>query len=145
MGKKTKIVVLRARELIYTGIFTGLAILLIILIVLMLTSKKNNDIPVEETSVSYVAGVYKTSFMLNNTPVDVTVTVDSNHINSIEFVNLSDTIATMYPLLKPSLDNIASQICAQQSTENITYSEESKYTSTLLLDAINTSLEKATP
>lgn len=143
MGKKTKIIVLRAKELIYTGIFIGLAILLIFLIILMLNTKKKDDIPAEETSSSYVAGVYKTSIMLNQTPIDVTVTVDSDHINSIEFINLSDSITTMYPLLQPALDNIAQQVCEKQSTEDITYPEESRYTSTLLIDAINESLEKA--
>ncbi len=145
MGKGTKIVVLRAKELIYTGIFVGLAILLIFLIILMLNTKKRDDIPTEETSSSYVAGVYKTSIMLNQTPIDVTVTVDSDHINSIEFVNLSDSITTMYPLLQPALDNIAAQVCEKQSTKDITYPEESRYTSTLLIEAINESLEKASP
>lgn len=145
MEKNTKIIVLHAKALIYTGIFIGLTILLILLIVLMLKTKGTSDVPVEETANSYVAGIYKSSIMLNNTPIDVTVTVDSNHINSIDFVNLSDSIATMYPLLQPSLDNIASQVCEKQSTKDITYSEESKYTSALLIDAIDSALDEAAP
>ena len=142
MKNQTKIIVLHAKELLYTGILAALVILIIIFI-LMLFKPTNKPENVTETSASYVAGVYKTSIMLNQTPVDVTVTVDSDHINSIEFVNLSESVAAMYPLLQPSLDSIASQICQTQSTKNITYSEENKYTCTLLLEAINNSLEKA--
>ena len=49
----------------------------------------------------------------------------------------------MYPLMEPALDALSSQIYASQSTENITYGEENKYTSMMLLDAINQALEKA--
>lgn len=143
MGKKTKIVVFHAKELIYTGIFMGLVILLIILIVLMFHTKSSKEIPTEDAISDYVAGVYKTTISLNNVPIDVTVTVDSDHINSIEFVNLSESITTMYPLLEPSLENIASQIYEKQSTKDITYPEESRYTSTMLIDAIEESLKKA--
>lgn len=143
MEKKTKIVVLRSRELIYTGVLIGLAILLVALIIVMVLGKKPSGQPAKETSGQYVAGVYKTSVTLNQTPIDVTVTVDSDHVNSIEFINLNETITTMYPLLQPSLENIARQVCEKQSTKDVTYPEESKYTSTLLLEAINESLEKA--
>ena len=49
----------------------------------------------------------------------------------------------MYPLVEPALDALSSQIYTSQSTENITYSEENKYTSMLLLEAIDNALEKA--
>lgn len=144
MKNQTKIIVLHAKELIYTGILAALIILVIVFIILLFKpAAKPNE--TKETTSTYVAGVYKTSIMLNQTPVDVTVTVDSDHINSIEIVNLSESVAAMYPLLQPSLDSISSQVCQNQSTENITYSEESKYTSMLLIDAINKSLEKAKP
>lgn len=145
MKNKTKIIVLHAKELIYAGILAGLAILIIILIILAINSKKEETAVPSERENTYMAGVYKTSIMLNETPVDVTVTVDSDHINSIEFVNLSESVATMYPLLQPCLETISTQICEKQSTENITYPEESQYTCSVLLDAINESLKKAAP
>ena len=80
---------------------------------------------------------------MNDNTFDVEVTVDENHINSISLVNLSETTTAMYPLMEPALDALSQQICDTQSTENITYSEENKYTSMLLLDAINDALDKA--
>ena len=51
----------------------------------------------------------------------------------------------MYPLVEPALENLATQIYATQSTDNITYEDDSKYTSMLLLEAIKSALAKATP
>ena len=45
--------------------------------------------------------------------------------------------------MQPALDALSEQICQTQSTENITYTEENKYTSMMLLDAIEKALEKA--
>lgn len=143
MEKRTKIVVLHARELIYTGIFVGLGILLIILIILMFKPKNKADEPIYEPTGAYTAGVYSTSILLNGTPVDVSVTVDADHINSIELVNLSESVTTMYPLLEPSLNDIAQQVLQTQSIENITYPEESQYTYALLMEAIKANLAKA--
>ena len=71
------------------------------------------------------------------------VTVDSNHINSIERVNLSESTAAMYPLMEPALEELASQIYEKQSLEDITYEDDNKYTSMLLLEAIKSALAKA--
>ena len=49
----------------------------------------------------------------------------------------------MFPLLEPSFDDLANQILKNQSLDNITYSDDNKYTSMVLLNAIKTSLGKA--
>ena len=50
----------------------------------------------------------------------------------------------MYPLIEPAFEEIIDQIYAGESLENITYADENKYTSSILLEAIGDSLEKAT-
>ena len=87
--------------------------------------------------------VYASPITLNDNTFDVEVTVDENHINSISLVNLSETTTAMYPLMQPALDALSDQICETQSTEHITYTEENKYTSMMLLDAIEKALDKA--
>ena len=141
MSSKTKIVVLHMKEIIYTGIFLVLAIVLAVLLFLMFGKNKHAD--PASADVIYHAGVYTSPITLNDNTFDVQVTVDENHINSISLVNLSETTTAMYPLMEPALDALSSQIYAAQSTENITYGEENKYTSMMLLDAINQALEKA--
>ncbi|MCH1984309.1 hypothetical protein MCG98_17210 [Ruminococcus sp. OA3] len=149
MSSKTKIVVLHMKEVIYTAIFLTLAILLIILLFVMFGPKKSTatsaDASEETAEQQYVAGVYTTSIELNDNTFDVQVTVDSDHINSIELINLSESATAMYPLMEPTLDALAEQIYQKQSTENITYEDDNKYTSMLLLEAIKTALSKAVP
>ena len=91
----------------------------------------------------YIPGVYTSSIRLGNEQVNVSVSVDADHINAIDLVPLSESVTTMYPLMQPALDDLAEQICASQSTENISYASESRYTSQALLKAINDALQKA--
>lgn len=148
MSAKTKIVVLHMKELIYTGIFVALGILFIILLLIMFLPGKNDsaDDTVATASESlYIPGVYTTELILGGQAVDVEVIVDKDSISSIRMVNLSETVTTMYPLLQPTFDDICNQVYETQSLENISYSSDSKYTSLVLLEAIKSSLEKATP
>ncbi|MDE7284585.1 MAG: hypothetical protein K2N85_13535 [Lachnospiraceae bacterium] len=147
MSSKTKIVVLHLKELIYTGIFAVLGILLIILLIIMFlpkNEKKNAVTTMTQTSTNtYVPGVYTTSLILNDNVVEIEVTVDEKNINSIRLVNLDEAVTTMYPLIQPSFESLASQIIVNQSLDGITYPDDSKYTSMILLNAISASIEKA--
>ena len=144
LSSKTKIVVLHMKELIYTGIFVVLGILLILLLIFMFLPDKKEKNDSTET-MQYIAGVYNSSIKFNDNAIDVEVVIDNNKINSISLVNLDETVATMYPLMQPALDNISQQIYEKQSLDNITYLEENQYTSQVLLQAIEQALEKALP
>lgn len=144
MSSRTKIVVLRMKEIIYTAIFIGLGILLVMLLFIMFRPGKENDAPAASDQVLYIPGVYSASLRLGSQEVNVEVAVDADRINAISMVSLSDSVATMYPLIQPSLQNLTRQICDTQSTQNLTYPEESRYTSQALLQAIERALEKAT-
>ncbi|MBQ7774387.1 MAG: hypothetical protein IJ379_00550 [Lachnospiraceae bacterium] len=162
MSSKTKIVVLHMKEIIYTGIFLVLGIILLIFLILLFvpdsTGDTSSDVqptptgeasPAPDTAVTgtslYIPGLYNTELILNDQIINVEVIVDQSQITSIELVNLSEAVTTMYPLLQPTFDSLAAQICEKQSLEDITYSQESKYTSLVLLEAIRKSVEKATP
>ena len=101
------------------------------------TVKKNTSCP------TYSRGVYTSSILLNGTPIDIQVTVDSDNINNIEMVNLSESVQTMYPMLNSSFDEIKTAVINNGSTDNITYNAGSKYTATMLLSAIDSALAKA--
>ncbi len=147
MSNKTKIVVLRMKEIIYSGIFALLGILFIVLLIIMFVPDKEettDEIPSPTvTDARFIPGVYSASISLGSQTVDIEVMVDANNINSIELVNLSEDVETLFPLVEPSLQDLASQIIANQSLEDITYSDDAKYTSLVLLEAIELSLEKA--
>lgn len=147
MSSKTKIVVLHVKELIYTGIFAALGILFIGLLIIMFLpdeeKKETSAVVTQTTSNTYIPGVYTTSLILNDNVVEIEVTVDEHNINSVRLVNLDEAVTTMYPLIQPSFEDLANQIITLQSLDGVTYPEESKYTSMILLDAITSSLEKA--
>ncbi len=158
MSAKTKIVVLHMKELIYTAIFAALGILFIVLLIMMFLPDKEKepdssapDSPTSSEDGSaaagsdalYIPGVYTTELILGNQSIDVEVIVDQNSITSIRMVNLNDAITTMYPLLEPTFEAICSQVYQLQTLEGVTYSSDSKYTSLVLLETIQSSLDKA--
>lgn len=139
---KTKIVVIQRKELIYTGIFVGLGILLICLLIFMFRPTSKTD-TASQTTASYKPGVYTTELSLNDTLLNIEVVVDENHVNSVSFSNIDESVSAMYPLLEPTLSDIESQLCNNVDISEISTSENNKYTQTLLLDAIQETLEKA--
>ena len=140
MSSRTKIVVLHMKEIIYTAVFAALAVLLIVLLMFMFLPK-NKEVRTNEEK--YMPGVYTSTVTLNNTALEVEVTVDEAHINSIRFSNLDETVATMFPLIQPAIEDIAEQVYDHQSLENIQYSEDNPYTSQVIINAIEEALKKA--
>lgn len=140
MSSKTKIVVLHMKEIIYTAVFVVLAIVLILLLVFMFLPKSKDAKPEEE---KYMPGVYTSTVTLNNTALEVEVSVDESHINSIRFSNLDETVTTMFPLIQPAIEDIAEQIYDTQSLDDIKYSEDNPYTSQLIINAVDEALKKA--
>ena len=82
--------------------------------------------------------------LLDGNPVDIQVTVDSSNINSIELVNLSESITTMYPKLTTSFDEVAAKVM-EAGTTNITYDSANRYTYSVFIEAISAALKKAAP
>lgn len=162
MSSRTKIVVLHMKEIIYTGLFIVLGIILIVFLIFLFVPDapeselpENQPAPTEEASPLsvtetgsasiYIPGIYNTELILNDQIINVEVIVDETSITSAKLVNLSESVTTMYPLLQPTFDSLAAQICTKQSLENVSYETESKYTSLVLLEAIRKSLDKAQP
>ncbi len=141
MSSKTKIVVLRMKELIYTAVFIGMAALLAILLFIMFRSGKDTGEAARETL--YTPGVYTASLTVGGRNINVEVAVDSQSIQSVDFVSLDEAVATMYPLMQPAMAGLEEQILQKQSLEEVTYSDETRYTSQALLGAIETALQKA--
>ena len=96
------------------------------------------------TAPTYNPGVYTASVSLEGNPVDIQVTVDKHNINSIELVHISDAVTTMYPLIETNFESIAQSVMEQGSTKNITLGSDNKYTSSMLLNAIQNALNKCT-
>lgn len=206
MNKNPKIMVFKLKELIYTGIFLLLGILLILLFVWMFGSEKSKEIPTaatpdtavdagtmkssgliagtgssknaettannsvetgsaetestktdsakepdipkasdpsKEPSLSYQAGIYTSSLLLNNSALEIEVRVSSDRITSVTIKNMDTAIQTMYPLIENAMKDLEQQIIRSQSLQQITYTDDCKYTYLILLDGIKQALAKA--
>ena len=141
MSSRTKIVVLHMKEIIYTAIFAALGILLIVLLFIMFRPGGAQN-GAGETK-QYNPGVYTSTLTLNNANLEVEVAVDESRINSIRFSNLDEAVTTMFPLIQPAIEYIADQIYETQSLDDIALSEDTPYTSQIILDAIREAVGKA--
>lgn len=143
---KTKIVVIQMKELIYTAIFAGLGILLIVLLIVMFFPFNKEDKKDTQANAGvYQPGVYNSQIELGDTTLNLEVIVDSDQVKSVSLINLEESVTTMYPLVKPSLETIEKELINGKSLDDIPLSEKSKYTESLLLEGIRTALNKAVP
>ncbi|MDD5949298.1 MAG: hypothetical protein PUC39_06185 [Lachnospiraceae bacterium] len=140
MENKTKIVLLQAKELIYTGIFVILGIVLIIVLVSMFASGKNKS---DSAKAIYEPGTYTSSIALGESSFQVCVTVSENKIENVTFDQLDETVTTMYPLLNTALDRVNEQIKETGSIDSIAFETDYQYTGTVVKQAIEAALKKA--
>lgn len=141
MSSKTKIVVFKAKELIYTGIFVLLGILLILLLIFMFAPSKE---PAESTETSgYAEGVYSSPLTLGENELELQVTVKNGKPQSVALKHLDKTIKTMYPLVEPSLNEINKQLPKVENIDDIQFDDQSQYTNTILMQTIKNALKKA--
>ncbi len=154
MASNTKILVLKSKELIYTGIFIILGIMLILLLFYMFSpsdGKEQNattsiEITSEEaaaTMANYTPGVYSSELNMGGSALQLSVTVDEHNVTGVTIENLDETVTAMYPLIQPSLDEINTQIGMVSSVDDVTYSADNKYTTIIILEAIEDALEDA--
>ena len=138
MKKKPRIMVLKLREIIYTLIFLALGIFLIVLLIHMFSGKAGAEASADS---KYVPGVYTSALLLGSRHVDV----DEDRIQGIRLVDLDESVTAMYPLVEPAIASLEEQILASQSVEQVALEEDSRYTGTLLLNAISNALSLAEP
>lgn len=93
MSSKTKIVVFKARELIYTGIFILLGILLILLLVFMFIPSHKSSKKSKETS-GYAQGVYTSPLKLGENELELQVTVKNGKAKHVSLKHLNKSIKT---------------------------------------------------
>ena len=168
MSAKTKIVVLRMKEVIRTGILAAVGLFLIILLLLLSIPGKDPDagssapakqeqsdtIPAKPASSkgsilqescskgSYLPGIYKTELELGGHSLEVEVILEKDSISSLRLVEPSSEVLALYPLLAPSMENIRSQLVQTQSLDSVTGNPGSRYTSMILLNAVRDCLKK---
>lgn len=143
---KTRIIVLKLKKLLRFAIPAALILALFVVLLILFVSPNSDNSGNEisaPTAAMYRAGVYTSVISLNDSLLNLEVVVDSDHINSVRLVNLDEATAAMYPLMEPAAADISAQLASGTALSDITLSDSSKYTQTLLLGGIRATLEKA--
>lgn len=140
MGGTTKIVVLKAREFIYTLIFIVLIILLICVLIWMFNSEQSNQ---GSASAVYNPGVYYSNITIGNEPLNLAITVDENAITHVDLHNTSESITTMYPLIDTAIEEINAQLDSIQNIDDMVFSGDNQYTAIVIKQAMRVAIEKA--
>jgi uncharacterized protein with FMN-binding domain len=134
----TKIIVIQLKELLYTVVFAVLGLILIGALIFMLLPNKKD----KTTQVQYQPGIYSSSFMLKEQPVNLEVTVNENEITSVRLMDMTSELELMYPLVQPTIATLERQIVKHQRLD-ITLASDSPATSQVLLQAVENALSKA--
>ena len=91
---KTKIVVLRMKEVVYTAVFVGIGILLLIVLFFMFgrqnstksestQSTINNESCTYKNDAIYRAGIYESQFVIGEKTINLEVALDEEQVKSV--------------------------------------------------------------
>lgn len=144
---RTKIVVLQVKKIIYTGVFIVLGILILGILLMMFLPKKStgNDTvsklegPLDKI---YEAGVYTKEIEIGDSTVNLELALDEGQVKSLELVNLEESVETMYPLMKPTVERLEKKLVAGEDIHKIKLSGDAKYTEKMIMESVGTMLEE---
>lgn len=157
MSGKTKIVVLRMRQVVTALLFVGIGILLTIILItnfanerqdkeILLENPEDTEGTIDSTTPEgalYIPGTYSTQIVLGKENVLLSVTVDQNTIQKVELTEKTESVDTLYPLLEPTLAQINEKLSETGTLDETLEQTENRYTSMVLLQAIRSSLGQA--
>ena len=138
----TRIFVLQLKDLIKTTLYVVLGLVLILLLVYLFVPRGEKDAEPAGIGALYIPGTYSAQIMLNDSPVAVDVTVSADEILAIQMTELEETQAVFYPLVMPVMEILARDIVEYQTTD-LTPSSEHPFTGRIILDAVQTAIDKA--
>ena len=149
---KTKIVVLRMKEVVYTAVFVGIGILLLIVLFFMFGRQNSTKSESTQSTINnegctyknaiYRAGIYESQFVIGEKTINLEVALDEEQVKSVKVKNLDESVETMYPLMKSAVKDVSKQLSAGVSIDEVVLSKNSMYTEKLILDAVKVVLDE---
>ena len=142
---RTKIVILRMKQLIYAAIFIGLGILLLLLLFFLLIPDGKDQSAMKENTKKpavYEVGVYESQMTLGEDVVKLKVSLDEDRVKSVELKDVNETVSAMYPLMKPAVEEISNQLATGISVDEVVLSKEGQYTEKMILSAVDEVVDK---
>lgn len=132
----TKIVVVHLKQLIKTALVAIVGIIVIVFLIFLFIPKE------DKSQAIYEPGTYSSQIILHNNPVSIEVTVSKDEIMDIQMLNMGETQEVFYPLFEPALEDLASAIIENQSTD-VSVENDASVTNEILINAVDAALEQA--
>ncbi len=145
---KTRIVVLQVKKLVIGAVLSVLGILILAFLFVLFFPKQDSgstgaalDTESKKESI-YQAGIYTKEIEVGDTTVNLELALDETQVKSLELVNLEESVETMYPLMKPTVEKLSEELSAGKDIHKIELSEDAKYTEKMLVESVATMLEE---
>ena len=136
-----KILVLQMKDLIKIGaIAIGGIILVVVALVLLLGGSGDSQTP--ETDGIFVPGIYASTIILNDKPLEVRVTVSDTEILDIYLTDKAEIQRIFFPLFEPRMADLAVEVLHHQTTA-IDPATDYPVTTDILHRAVKAALELA--
>ncbi|MCL2573378.1 MAG: FMN-binding protein [Defluviitaleaceae bacterium] len=136
---KSRFVVLQMKDIVRTGIFVVIGLVLLIALIWAIMPRSSNT---DMGARNFIPGTYTSYIIIHNRPIGVLVTVDENKIIDITLSEMAESQEVFYPLIRPTMATLSQEVISKQST-NIEGPADAAVTSRILLDAINNALAQA--
>jgi len=131
------------KDVIRVGAIALLGLVLVILALVFLLGGRGGNAPHEPGADGlFIPGVYASTIILNDKPVEVRVTVSENEILSIYMTDMAEIQRIFFPLFEPRMYDLAAEVLHHQSAF-INPSTDYPVTTGILQRAVKAALEMA--
>ena len=138
----TKFLVLQMKDLIKVGAIILVGIVLLIFALIFLIGRSGNNAQNPENQGVFNPGVYSSTIVLNNKPVEIRVTVNENEIVSIYMTDMAEIQQIFFPLFEPRMNDLALEVLYHQ-TAYIVPETDYPVTTDILQRAVKAALQQA--
>ena len=142
----TKIFVLQMKDILKAAIFVVLGLILLgVLLFLFVPREGEGSVPMPLPSAAlYVPGTYTASIILNDRPLEISVTVTENEIISVEMTEMYESQRLLFPLFEPMMARVSDDVLFYQTAEIVIHNDF-PVTTGILQQAVLVALEQAAP
>jgi len=138
----TRFLVLQMKDLIKIGAIVLVGIVLVVFALVFLIGRGGSAHETQSPDGMFYPGVYSSTIILNNKPVEVRVTVSENEILAIYMSDMAEIQRVFFPLFEPRMTDLAAEVLHHQ-TAYIHPATDYPVTTDILQRAVKAALQQA--
>lgn len=133
-----KIIIVKIRNIILGAIVLIFLIATLLIFINLFGENKQK----KEVAAKYQPGKYSQDMKIGNKTATLEVLLEENQIKGVKLSSADETVETMYPLMKPTVEKISNQLASGENINDIKPEQENKYTEKVILDKIKDILKR---